>query len=94
VIARLAEHTQLPADLDRAYVTRFRHWLAAQRGFCGGYHMLEPGTGHALSLTLWQDTQALEAAGQAMRTGDCPADGRISRQSAPTARIVHVDSVF
>jgi hypothetical protein len=94
MIARLAEHTQLPADLDPAYATRFRTWLAAQPGFCGGYHMLEPTTGRALSLTLWQDAQALQAAGRAMGRGDCPADGRISRQSSPVARIVQVDTVF
>ena len=94
MIARLAEHTQLPADLDPDYGAQFRTWLAAQPGFCGGYHMLEPTTGRALSLTLWQDAQALEAVGRAMGTGDCPADGRISRQSSPTARIVQVGFVF
>jgi hypothetical protein len=94
MIARLAEHTQLPADLDPDYVTRFRNWLAAQPGFCGGYHMIEPATGHALSLTLWQDEQALQAVGRALRAGDGPADGRISNQSSPTARIVQVGAVF
>jgi len=94
MIARLAEHSQLPADLDPDYATRFRTWLAAQPGFCGGYHMFEPSTGHAVSLTLWQDEAALEAAGRAMSAGHSPADGRISGQSSPTSRIVQVDTVF
>ena len=92
MIARLAEHHQLPADLDPTYVARHRAWMAAQPGFCGGYHLLEPETGHALSLSLWQDEAALAAAESAQSAG--PADGRISRESRPTVRIVRVAAVF
>jgi heme-degrading monooxygenase HmoA len=92
MIARLAEHSHLPADLDPAYVTRHRTWMAAQPGFCGGYHLLEPETGRALSLSLWQDEAALAAADRAH--SDRPADGRISRESQPTVRIVQVAAVF
>jgi hypothetical protein len=92
MIARLAEHNHLPADLDPAYVTRHRAWMAAQPGFCGGYHMVEPETGRALSLSLWQNEAALAAAERAQSDG--PADGRISRESQPTVRIVRVESVF
>ena len=92
MIARIAEHSQLPADLDPDYVARHRTWIAAQPGFCGGYHLLEPETGHALSLTMWQDDDALAAADRAQSAG--PADGRISRQGQPTVRIVHVAAVF
>jgi hypothetical protein len=94
MIARLAEHSQLPPDLDPDYVARHRAWMAAQPGFCGGYHLLEPQTGRALSLTMWQDDAALAAAGRAQGAGDGPADGRISRQSQPTVRIVNVAAVF
>jgi heme-degrading monooxygenase HmoA len=94
MIASLAEDTQLPADLDPEFGTRFRTWLAAQPGFCGGYHMVEPATGHAFSLTFWQDEQALEAVGRALRAGDGPADGRISPQSSPAAHTVQVAAVF
>jgi hypothetical protein len=94
MIARLAEHSHLPADLDDDYVARHRAWIAAQPGFCGGYHLLEPATGRALSLTLWQDDDALAAAGRAQSTTDSPADGRISRESQPTVRIVSVAAVF
>jgi hypothetical protein len=92
MIARIAEHSHLPADLDPAYVARHRTWIAAQPGFCGGYHLLEPETGHALSLTMWRDDDALAAADRAQSAG--PADGRISRQSHPTVRTVHVAAVF
>jgi hypothetical protein len=94
MIARLAEHSHLPADLDPDYVARHRAWMAAQPGFCGGYHLLDPQTGHALSLTMWQDDDALAAADRAQRAGNGPADGRISRQSHPVVRIVQVAAVF
>ena len=54
MIARLAEHHLLPADLDPDPVTRHRAWMAAQPGFCGGYDLLDPESEHALSLTLWR----------------------------------------
>ena len=66
--------------------------MAAQPGFCGGYHLLEPETGRALSLSLWQDEAALAAADRAQSSG--PADGRISRETRPTVRIVQVAAVF
>ena len=94
MIARLAEHSQLPTDLDPDYVARHRAWMAEQPGFCGGYHLLEPQTGRALSLTMWQDDDALAAAGRALGAGNGPADGRISSQSQLTVRIVTVAAVF
>jgi hypothetical protein len=94
MIARLAEHAQLPENLDPDYVARHRAWVASQPGFCGGYHLLEPETGRALSLTMWQDDEALAAVGRAQSAGQGPADGRISRQGQPTVRIVEVAAVF
>ena len=94
MIARLAEHSHLPTDLDPGYVARHRAWMAAQPGFCGGYHLLDPQTGHALSLTMWQDDDALAAADRAQSAGNGPADGRISRQSHLVVRIVQVAAVF
>lgn len=94
MIARLAEHGRLPADLDPDYVARQRAFIAAQPGFCGGYHLLEPETGHAMSLTMWQDEHALAAAERAQRDPASPADGRISRTTDPSVRIVHVAAVF
>jgi heme-degrading monooxygenase HmoA len=67
--------------------------VAEQPGFCGGYHLLEPETGRALSLTMWQDDDALAAAEDA-QSSQGPADGRISHQSQPTVRIVTVAAVF
>jgi hypothetical protein len=63
--------------------------MAAQPRFCGRCYLLEPETGHALSLSLWQDEAALAAADRAQSTG--PADGRISRETRPS---VHIESVF
>jgi heme-degrading monooxygenase HmoA len=94
MIARLVEHNLLPPDLDPEYVARMRAWSASQPGFCGGYHLLEPDTGHALSLTMWQDEDALAAVERAMAARQGPADGRITRQTSPTLRLVEVVAVF
>jgi heme-degrading monooxygenase HmoA len=92
--ARLAEHSRSPAEIDPDYVARHRAWIAAQPGFCGGYHLLEPETGRALSLTMWEDDDALAAAERALRAGRGPADGRLSRESQPTVRLAQVAAVF
>jgi hypothetical protein len=94
MIARIVEHSHLPADLDPDYVARHRTWMAAQPGFCGGYHLLDAQTGQALSVTIWQDDDALAAAERAQGTADSPADGRLSRHTNPTIRIVQVAAVF
>ena len=94
MIARLAEHGELPADLDPEYAARHRAFIAEQPGFCGGYHLIEPETGRALSLTIWRDERALSAAQHAQRSPSSPADGRISRHSTPSVRIVEVAAVF
>lgn len=94
MIARLAEHSHLPADLDPDYVARHRAWIASQPGFCGGYHLLEPETGRALSLTMWEDQDALAAVERAQKAGNGPADGRLSRESQPTVRLAQVAAVF
>ena len=94
MIARLAEHSHIPADIDPDYVARHRAWLAAQPGFCGGYHLLEPETGHALSLTMWENDDALAAAERARGPGNGPTPGGLSRHSQPTVRLVQVAAVF
>ena len=94
MIARIAEHSHLPAGLDPEYVARHRAWIAAQPGFCGGYHLLEPETGRALSITLWENDAALTAVGRAQSAPDSPADGRITRETSPTVRGFQVAAVF
>jgi heme-degrading monooxygenase HmoA len=92
MIARITEHHQLPADLDPEYVERHRQWIASQPGFCGGYHLFEEASGHAISLTLWESAAALDAIRQANKSG--PGDRRISSQSEPDTRIVAVAAIF
>jgi hypothetical protein len=94
MIARLAEHSHIPADLDPDYVARHRAWIASQPGFCGGYHLLEPETGRALSLTMWEDHEALAAVAREQKAGRGPGDGRLSRESQPTVRLAQVAAVF
>ncbi len=94
MIARIGEHSHLPDSLDPGYVRGIRSFLADRPGFCGGYHLLEPATGHVLSLTLWQDEQALADAERAMSGPTGPADGRVSHQTKPQVRIAQVAAVF
>jgi heme-degrading monooxygenase HmoA len=94
MIARIAEHTHLPPDLDPEYVARHRAWIASQPGFCGGYHLLESKTGRALSVTLWENDAALSAVERAQSTPGSPADGRISRETNPAVRGFQVAAVF
>ena len=94
MIARLAEHSHIPQDLDPEYVARHRAWIASQPGFCGGYHLLEPDTGRALSLTMWQDEGSLAAVERLQAGAQGPGDGRLSRQTRPTVRLVQVAAVF
>jgi heme-degrading monooxygenase HmoA len=94
MIARIEERQALPTDLDPTYIARHRAWIAEQPGFCGGYHLLEPDTGRALSLTMWQDEDALAAVERAQAASQGPADGRLSRQTSPTVRLVQVAAVF
>ena len=87
MIARLSEHNQQSPDPDPGQVTRQHAWLAAQPGFCGGYDLFEPGTGHALSITMWQDDDALAAADRIPRPEAEPL-------SEATVRLVRVTAVF
>jgi heme-degrading monooxygenase HmoA len=61
MIARVAEHEDIPAEADEQYVARFRDLLCRQPGFRGRYHLLDPATGRALSAMLWEDEAALQA---------------------------------
>jgi heme-degrading monooxygenase HmoA len=78
MIARIAETENLPADLDPEYVARHRAFIAAQPGFCGGYHLLDADTGRAFSLTMWESDDALAAAQRAT----VASPGRASRRFA------------
>ena len=94
MIARLAEHGPLPPGLDPEYVAAHRAFIAEQPGFCGGYHLLDPESGRALSLTMWADRDALAAAQDAQRDSSTVPDGRISRHTRPAVRVVDVAAVF
>ncbi len=94
MIARLADHGPLPPGLDSEYVAAHRAFIAEQPGFCGGYHLFDPETGRALSLTMWADRDALAAAQDAQRDPTTLPDGRISRHARPSVRVVDVAAVF
>ena len=94
MIARIAEHGHLPADLDPDAVARAHAIIAEQPGFCGGYDLVDLATGRVLSLTMWESHDALATAENAERD-PCAVDaGRTSRRSHPSIRLVDVTAVF
>jgi heme-degrading monooxygenase HmoA len=89
MIARIADMQGLPADLDEDYARKIRERIASLDGFCAGYHLVEPDTGRATSITLWRDADAMAAAGRSIG-----GDGRITASGPSTVRIAEVVAVF
>jgi hypothetical protein len=67
VIARLATFSHLdPAALDPQAVERLRSTIKATPGFVAGFHLRNPETGKAVSFTVYESPDGLEAAGRAL----------------------------
>jgi heme-degrading monooxygenase HmoA len=68
VIARVAIFNSAPEvqpdDARRAET--LRSLVRGQSGFKAGYHMHDPSTGRAISMTIWESEEALVAAGGAV----------------------------
>jgi hypothetical protein len=67
-VARLAffdSPSQLQPD-DRRRTRSLVDLLRAQTGFRAGYHLRQPQSGRMLSLTIWDNETALDAAGRAV----------------------------
>jgi hypothetical protein len=66
VIARVATFHQFDPDkLDPAAVEQFRR-IKSTPGYIAGFHLRNPETGKAVSLTVYENTEALKKAGDAL----------------------------
>jgi hypothetical protein len=67
VIARLATFNHLDTNLlDPAAVEQLRSTIKATPGFVAGFHLRNPETGTAVSFTVYESSEGLEAAGRAL----------------------------
>jgi hypothetical protein len=75
MLARLATFNSTPANDDDPKVKLLRETLIGTPGFVAGFHLRDPETGKAFSLTVYEDANAAKAAGQRMQAR--PADRRV-----------------
>lgn len=66
MLARVARFDHLPDDLDDDAVDTLRQILRSTPGYVAGFHLLDPTTRRALSITVFEDHDALQRAGQAL----------------------------
>jgi len=81
MLARVARFDRLPDDLDDDNVDGLREIVRSTPGYVAGFHMLNPTTREALSITVFQDHDALRRAGEALAAR--PGERRVG--IAPTA---------
>jgi hypothetical protein len=75
MLARLATFNSMPADVDDPNVRLLRETLSGTPGFVAGFHLRDPQTGKAFSLTVYEDAEAAKEARQRMQAR--PADKRV-----------------
>jgi hypothetical protein len=75
MLARLATFNSMPANDDDPNVRLLRETLSGAPGFVAGFHLRDPQTGKAFSLTVYEGPDAAKAAGQRMQAR--PADKRL-----------------
>jgi hypothetical protein len=76
MIARVATFKYLdPSKLDPDAVERLRSTIKAAPGFVAGFHLRNPETGKAVSFTVYESPEGLEAAGRAL--GERSDDERV-----------------
>lgn len=80
MLARVARFDHLPDDLDDDAVGLLRETLRSTPGYVGGFHLVDPTTRKALSITVFEDADALRRAGEALEAR--PAERRVG--IAPT----------
>lgn len=75
MLARLATFNSVPADADDPDVKLLRETVSGTPGFVAGFHLKDPQTGKAFSLTVYEDAEAAKAAGQRLQAR--PSDMRV-----------------
>jgi hypothetical protein len=66
MLARVARFDRLPDDLDENAVDLLRQTVRSTPGYIAGFHMLDPQTRKALSITVFEDRDALLRAREAL----------------------------
>jgi hypothetical protein len=67
MIARLATFSHFdPNALDPEAVDRLRNTIKATPGYVAGFHLWNPETGKAVSFTVYESRDGLQAAGEAL----------------------------
>jgi hypothetical protein len=72
MLARVATFHQLPDDLDDPAVVLLRETIRSTPGYVAGFHLRDPRTHKALSVTVYEDRAAVERVRAALgrRHGD------------------------
>lgn len=66
MIARVATFTPLPDGFDDDAVALLRKTVRETPGYVAGFHLRDPQTNKALSITIYEDADALRQAGGAL----------------------------
>ena len=66
MIARVATFGALPEDFDPSAVELLRETVKETSGYVAGFHMLDPNTRKALSITVFEDREALAQVNRAL----------------------------
>ena len=60
MIARVATFQPLPDDLDDGALDLLRQTVRQTPGYVAGFHLRDPNTKKALSITIYEDQEAVE----------------------------------
>jgi hypothetical protein len=66
MLARVATFNVLPDDLDESAVDLLRQTVKGVPGYVAGFHMRDPKSGKALSITVFEDPEAIQRAREAL----------------------------
>jgi hypothetical protein len=66
MIARVATFDELPNDLEEGAIDLLRQTIKGVPGYVAGFHLRDPDTGKAVSVTVYEDAEALGRAGKAL----------------------------
>jgi hypothetical protein len=66
MLARVATFDSLPDDLDGDAVDLLRATIKAVPGYVAGFHFRDPRTSKAMSVTVYEDRDAVERVREAM----------------------------
>jgi hypothetical protein len=66
MLARVATFDSLPDDLDDGSVDLLRRTIKGVPGYVAGFHLRDPGTNKAMSVTIFEDRAAVERVREAM----------------------------